>query len=404
MAVFSICTRGETKGGLYPVYIRISHKSKTEYIRTSYIVNKSGVKRVYNKSGKEKVEISDKQVVKKCLILIDEYLNILNSVTSQEMTVSQIVDLLTKKNDKDMSFVKFTSYYIGKMKNDGKDGNALNYSCALNSFMKFIDVKDVSFSEVSGKAIREWIESMKDSPRKKNLYPVCLKRVFKEGMLYYNDYDKNIIKIPSNPFERVKIPKADTPEKRATEISVLRKLLMYKAEPSPVIGLKELSHDVAMLIFCLAGINAADLYDMRPESLQNWKLCYNRKKTRDKREEKAYIEVEVPELIRPLFEKYKGKKRLFSFCERYSDQRNFCKYVNKGLKKLSEELNLPKITTYTLRHSWATIASNQCNAHDDEVAFALNHASAHTVTRGYIKPDYSKIDKLNQKVIKKVLK
>lgn len=54
---------------------------------------------------------------------------------------------------------------------------------------------------------------------------------------------------------------------------------------------------------------------------------------------------------------------------------------------------------YISRHSWATIAQNNCGASTAEVGFALNHSSAHRVTEGYIKKDYSPISVLNEKVI-----
>ena len=45
------------------------------------------------------------------------------------------------------------------------------------------------------------------------------------------------------------------------------------------------------------------------------------------------------------------------------------------------------------------MAQNDCKASIEEVAFAMNHASAHRVTKGYIKTDYSPIWELNDKVI-----
>ena len=59
----------------------------------------------------------------------------------------------------------------------------------------------------------------------------------------------------------------------------------------------------------------------------------------------------------------------------------------------------PIFCIYNFRHSWATIAQNNCGASTAEVGFALNHSSAHRVTEGYIKKDYSPINLLNEKVI-----
>lgn len=57
------------------------------------------------------------------------------------------------------------------------------------------------------------------------------------------------------------------------------------------------------------------------------------------------------------------------------------------------------ISIHTFRYSWATIAQNQCGASTEMVGFALNHASAHKITEGYIEKDYSPISELNNKVI-----
>ena len=48
------------------------------------------------------------------------------------------------------------------------------------------------------------------------------------------------------------------------------------------------------------------------------------------------------------------------------------------------------------------MGQNNCGASTAEVGFALNHSSAHRVTEGYIKKDYSPISILNNKVIEYV--
>jgi integrase len=73
--------------------------------------------------------------------------------------------------------------------------------------------------------------------------------------------------------------------------------------------------------------------------------------------------------------------------------------IDMGLKDFCKIAEVEDVSTYTFRHSWATIAQNQCGASTEQVGFALNHASAHRVTEGYIKKDFSPIDVLNEKVI-----
>jgi integrase len=138
---------------------------------------------------------------------------------------------------------------------------------------------------------------------------------------------------------------------------------------------------------------------MEKSGMRNGKICYNRTKTKLKRRDRAYMEISIRDEILPLLEKYKGKKYLFSFAERYSTPGDFSKAVNRGLKSLCAKTGQDKITVYSLRHTWATVAQNECGASTELVAFALNHQSAHRVTEGYIRKDFSPVDNLNQKVL-----
>lgn len=54
---------------------------------------------------------------------------------------------------------------------------------------------------------------------------------------------------------------------------------------------------------------------------------------------------------------------------------------------------------YTFRHTWATIAQNDCDANLYEVAFGMNHSHGFNITRGYVKLDFTPAWELNAKVI-----
>ena len=94
---------------------------------------------------------------------------------------------------------------------------------------------------------------------------------------------------------------------------------------------------------------------------------------------------------------------MFTFHKRYRDHQTLNKSINQGLTRIAKGMGLPNLTTYTFRHSWATIAQNHCGASIADVAFALNHVSEHKITERYISIDYSPIDKLNEKVIDYVI-
>lgn len=117
------------------------------------------------------------------------------------------------------------------------------------------------------------------------------------------------------------------------------------------------------------------------------------------------MEMRVPAMLRPLMEKYKADdtdEHLFRFHSRHSTSDSFCANVNRGIHELCESMGISKdegYCAYTFRHTWATLAQNDCGASIDEVAFGMNHSRGHKVTRGYIRIDFSPAWELNEKVV-----
>ena len=403
MAKFVTCIRNRRNDGLYPVYIRVFHNKSIQYIKTGLLVGDKGLKVSYKKDGKKQINISNVRILSECIRRISGYVEKLNLMNSENLDCRTLVDIITN-TAVDLSFTEYAKEFIILMYNQNRENASKNYKLAVKRLHEYLGKDDILFKELTSKVIAGWIESMKESARSKSLYPSCIRTIFNSAINKYNDYDLDIIRIRTNPFVRVKIPKQREPEKRSVERFIINKVLSSKIT-YPVshaeISRKELAQDVGKIIFCLAGINAADLYDLNEKALKGWRLCYKRKKTRDNSGTGAYMEITVPEMIRPLFDKYKGRKdKLFDFSKRFADANGFVKSVNKGLRAICGELEIEgTITTYTFRHSWATIAQNECGASTELVAFALNHASVHKMTEGYIRKDYSPIDKLNRQVI-----
>lgn len=410
MADFSIVTRKmlvDSKD-LADVYISVAHNGATRYIKTQYKVNKKGVKETINRLGKIKQEVKDAFVYRSCMNIIDDYQTRCNRLKdANKLTCNELIDILSS-NQEDISFSEFARDQINRMINENRDGAANNYNYALKSLSSFLNKENILFSQITSKYIKSWIESLKDTNRAKNMYPTAIKALFKLGADHYNDYDREIIVIGNDPFRGVKIPRSEQPEKKAIEAKEIKSFFASSIikEKSKSINYNETAQrmalDVCRMIFFLAGINAADLYDLETNCLKDWTLCYNRKKTRNRRLDKSYIEITVPEEIRDLFEKYKGKKKLFYFSERYNTPNAFVKYIDYALSDICKQNSINPITTYTFRHSWATIARNKCNVSLEDVAFCLNHTSAHKITDGYIEKDFSKIDRVNKKVIEYV--
>ncbi|WP_455107346.1 hypothetical protein [Porphyromonas sp.] len=59
------------------------------------------------------------------------------------------------------------------------------------------------------------------------MYPTLLKAIFNVGMEEYNDYNRGILKVTNRPFEFLKIPATDIPEKRSVDIGSLRRFFIF---------------------------------------------------------------------------------------------------------------------------------------------------------------------------------
>lgn len=113
----------------------------------------------------------------------------------------------------------------------------------------------------------------------------------------------------------------------------------------------------------------------------------------------------VEPFIKPIFDKYLAAEDdpyLFNFHLRYCDSDSFSANVNNGIKKICKDMGMAKedyYCVYTFRHTWGTIAQNDCDANLYEVAFGMNHSHGLKVTRGYVKIDFTPAWELNAKVI-----
>ena len=161
--------------------------------------------------------------------------------------------------------------------------------------------------------------------------------------------------------------------------------------------------DMFRLIFCLIGINSADLFALTKESIVGGRIEYDRAKTG--RHYSIKIEPEAADIIK----RYEGKKTLLEPMDRYKDFRDYAHRLNENLQKMGEvtvgkygkktrKPMFPDITTYWARHTWATIAAS-LDIPNETIAAALGHTYGNRVTAVYIDFDMKKVDDANRRVI-----
>ena len=380
----------------WSVHIRFTHNNKTRYIPTTMYIAKKDITASF--------KIKNTNILDRCNDIIKEYRNRLSELSLEfnDIDIDTIVSYIRqKKENKGISFTDFAAKWIKESTIKG----IKNYKTAINALCSFVGRDNILCEEINVKTMKAFENALKDRPRAQSLYPNCIKTIFNAAKEYYNDEDNNIIRI-KHSLDKYKAVEQNIAEKRALDVENIRRIFALPYDNIKVKG-KSSRHDMALdcfrLSFCLMGMNSADLY--YADRLEDNTIIYDRMKTKDRRRDKAEIQVKITDYIKPLVEKYKGKTRVFNFYERFTTMESFNRAINIGLKEVGKELGIEHLQFYAARHSMATIAVNDVKISKYVVNDMLNHTDQSLkITELYIKKDFSHINEANVKLLDYVLK
>ena len=408
----------------YNPKIRISHNRTSSYISTSIYTEL-----VRFKKNSASGTITSEKIKEELDGLVREYRQIINEnqdVVNECETSKDIVAMIERrKQRKEIDFIEFARMFIEKTPNEG---TKTVKTTGINSLCHFLNHKNgnekLLIKDLTSRFLREyeaWLRqeryiTVRQNKTAKQAYKTIKKpalndtgvhsymgiiqSVFNAALLHFNDYEKGDIIITNDPFKVYTIPAVLEAKKRAVDVDIIRKIYNY----SPVNKRKRttmFTRDIYILSFLLAGMNAVDMLNCR---MVNGRIEYERQKTKDRRKDNAFISVYIHPLALPIINKYRDPsgQHLFDFYKRYSNVRNLTKGIHRGMRSLCEEIRIDYIQFYSARHSFATIARNECNISKDDISLCLNHSSGKTVTDTYIKQDFSRIDKVINKVVEYV--
>lgn len=393
MATFkAMIKKGNKKAdGTWNVVIRFTHKTKVRFIPTTLYITKKDITASF--------KIKNANILDRCNDIIKEYRNRLSELSLEfnDIDIDTIASYIRqKKENKGISFTDFAAKWIKESTIKG----IKNYKTALNALCSFVGRDNILCEEINVKTMRAFENALKDRPRAQSLYPNCIKTIFNAAREYYNDEDNDIIRI-KHSLDRYKPVEQNVAEKRALDVETIRRIFALPYDNIRIKG-KSSRHDLALdcfrLSFCLMGMNSADLYSA--DRLEYNTIIYDRMKTKDRRRDKAEIQVNITDYVKPLVEKYKGKERVFNFYERFTTMESFNRAINLGLKEIGKELGIERLQFYAARHSMATIAYNCVHVPKYIVDEMLNHVNGSLrMVDVYVKRDFTQINEANTKLL-----
>lgn len=351
--------------GTYNPKIQIVHNSLSAYIPTGV-----STECVRFRKGMSSGSITDSSIedslnekVKKIRTILNEKEEIVSGMETAKEVKDYVLKILDAGNEID--FLKFANEYKNTIKNES---TRAYHVTRINAFSKYIAEKtgkaSLPISKLSHKLLQDYEEWLRTTSRKSkkadkeksglsensiNSYMGALSIIFNAAKKKYNDYDLGDILIKNDPFKAYTPPKIETTPKRAVEKDTIQKIYEYHTDKE----VPQMTRDLFVMSFFLAGMNLADIYDcMAFEG----RVEYTRKKTRNHKKDKPYLSLMIHPLIKDIVEKYRDKDGIkgFSFHKLYANMPAFHQAVRRGISVLRKDLGIPDLTYYAARHSFGT--------------------------------------------------
>lgn len=388
----SIKKNEQRKDGTWQVKIRLTKDRKISWIPTNFYVSKAQISR-------RSYEITDTDILSSCNAIIGDFREIINRMGDEVnfYDVKYLAKHLIEERERKLNagivdLIYFGKKHVKKLNKELRIGYAKNIEKTLSWLEKHytqLPINRITTQMLENIQIR-LLETM--SQTSANIHLRNIRTLFNACA---DEIDDDTL-IRRYPFRRFKFRPDDKPKEKVVGVETIRKIIFFPPHRFPRVNM---ARDVFTLSFVLLGMNGRDLYCCR--EFDGKRICYIREKTKRKGE-KAFIAPLVPQEIMPVFETYRDPsgERVFDFYKRYSTGENFIRAVNKGLAELCKEAGIKEnVTTYTARHSFATIARNECGVSKDDISMCLTHSSGLDITDRYIEKDWKIIDRVQEAVI-----
>lgn len=304
------------------------------------------------------------------------------------------VVLMYRCSSAHLSFLAYIKSRVEALRLSGRDGTAANYERALKSFKAFLCGVDISVASVTADVIEAYEVYLAGRGIMRNSVSFYMRNL----RSVYNKAVREGLASQTLPFQYVYTGVDRTRKKAVTENVVVD---LYKMTLPCGDQRLALARDMFVFSFCARGMAFVDMAFLKRSDVCGEYICYARKKTGQQ------LKVKVDSHIKDIINRYscRGSKYVFpiitaeSTSGAYHEYRKALNEYNRQLSRLATRMQgVGKLSSYTARHSWATIARD----HDvpiSVISAGLGHSSEQT-TRIYLAAlDNSVIDDANEGIL-----
>jgi integrase len=285
---------------------------------------------------------------------------------------------------------------IKELKDSGHIGNSTVYEFIKTALEAYAG-QNIQFSTITPK----WLLSYQREMERKNISYATMGMRFRTLRAIFNDaIRKDLIKQSMYPFGkgRFEIPTGSGRE-MALSIDDICEIAAYKCQTDT----QTMCRDLWLFSFYCNGINFGDMCRLKYDNIEQNEIYFYRKKTFNKTKDKKEIIAPILKPMQDIIDRWGNQNAdkdsfIFPFCNGCTTEEqmrhaihNIIRLTNKQIKTVSKALKLPDISTYSARHSYATILAKK-RVPESYIAEALGHANR-TVTQNYF-DSYTKEERI----------
>ncbi|GHU57152.1 integrase [Bacteroidia bacterium] len=373
--------RRATIEGLYPIKIRVTYSRVRKYYSTGKNLSKDDWERL--------AETKSKALIAMRVDIQNTFSKIRDVVQELEFREGFSFDTLNQRLSKGISDTLNTAFNnkILNLISNGQIGSSQYYKITLKSIEAFAGTK-ILFSSITVDWLKRYEKHLLDLNRSYTtvgMYGRAIRCIINEAL------KAGIIKENQYPFGNGKyeIPTGEG-RKIALTLQQIKKIVFY-SDGNPT---TERYRDLWLFSYLCNGINFADMLRLKYSNIVNGEICFIRQKTiRTTKTKKELRAIVTPE-IQIIIDKWGNPDRkpdsyLFPYLndktditEKVTTIGEVVRRCNKRMKIIGKALDIGSISTYTARHSYATILKRS-GANIAYISESLGHNDLKT-TENYL--------------------
>ena len=288
------------------------------------------------------------------------------------------------------------SILIDRKKKAKRAGTADWYKNTITAFKKFNKGKDLKLNEITVSFLNEFQaehEARGNKPNTINSYIRGLSAIYNAAI------KEDKFNTPKNPFDFYELPRPGRIVKKAQKKEKIIEIRNLNYERGSALWHAK---NYLLIMFNCRGMNFIDLVKLKVNDIREGRIYYGRSKTGQK------LSVKLTQELKAILQYYlKGKNTgdyvfptnydgSVEHYEKYKTQR---RRFNERLRTIAKDAGIEgKFTSYSIRHSWATIAK-YVGIPIEVISEGLGHRSLNT-TEIYLKSFENEVlDEANERVV-----